>query len=744
MIIITDPSRAQHGMYIIGDSKCASNVEMWHQVISILRQRDQIGAFLSLRCPRHENLPLKIATPSDFEALAPEGGCATPCGQQLDCGHPCELKCHAEIRHRTEPCQKPCTKTHPCGHVCTNRCSEPCGKCKVLKRDVPLACGHTLTTVQCWITCDLTVPEAKCRTRVTRRLLECHHEAEMWCWENPSEFKCRNECGGILECQHERCVNPCFSCVFTGDDATRCHAPCKQRCNKDLKSCCHRCPRACHQLSTDNNCGPCNGECQFSCSHGTRRTKCGQPCVPCTEPCSWSCEHMGQCGMPCGALCDRLPCGRRCARLLDCGHRCPSICGEVCPSSLYCQVCGTFKHKDIRVETTIDSVQFTTYEQIDLDENPVVVLPCQHFFSRRFVDVMLNIMAVYASDEHGQFVRVITPSQMIVQLKQCPDCRQLISGLHRYNRILKRAVLDISLKEVVSRYQLMYTEISEKFDDFETRLQNSRPAILNKILHIRDPRKIRPVTMHNMNLITQRIKSFSEIESQIQQYKHRVEEQIQPDMGLSFSAMSHVKDTGIERSTETHPLDVPMPQIKYQLTAHILELRLSAMLNDDITGLLPTFLSRGCEKEANRLYEEAAKQCKLSYEKGIKYKSECDRRRYWGHGVEIMLLQVQFISLIFRASTHTSAASTMPLQELGMTILHSCITYLRKYPPCQKYENAIHRLHCVFSGESLGESLHQTLSIDERKAIIRAMNAGLEGSGPWYQCSNDHPVPLYS
>ena len=70
----------------IGDSKCAANVEMWHQVISILQSRDQIGPFLSLRCPRHENLLLKIAKPSDFEALAPKGGCARPCGQQLDCG----------------------------------------------------------------------------------------------------------------------------------------------------------------------------------------------------------------------------------------------------------------------------------------------------------------------------------------------------------------------------------------------------------------------------------------------------------------------------------------------------------------------------------------------------------------------------------------------------------------------------------------------------------------------------------
>src|SRR5271168_2036659 len=100
-------------MYIIGNAKCTTNVQMWVDVISLLKERDQIGAGLRLCCPRHQELVLEVTTPSDFGRLAPEGGCTKPCGQELECKHLCELKCHPEFRH-AEPCQKPCRKPRLC------------------------------------------------------------------------------------------------------------------------------------------------------------------------------------------------------------------------------------------------------------------------------------------------------------------------------------------------------------------------------------------------------------------------------------------------------------------------------------------------------------------------------------------------------------------------------------------------------------------------------------------------------
>ncbi|OGE53266.1 hypothetical protein PENARI_c008G07865 [Penicillium arizonense] len=92
-------SRAQHGMYIIGNSQTALHVPMWAKVIEILRQGKNIGTALDLECPRHPSSLIKVSTPDDFPKSSPEGGCHLRCVQRLACGHACIQKCHSELLH---------------------------------------------------------------------------------------------------------------------------------------------------------------------------------------------------------------------------------------------------------------------------------------------------------------------------------------------------------------------------------------------------------------------------------------------------------------------------------------------------------------------------------------------------------------------------------------------------------------------------------------------------------------------
>ncbi|KGO51306.1 Zinc finger, CCCH-type [Penicillium expansum] len=67
-------SRAQHGMYIIGNSETSIHVPMWAQVVKILKQDKNIGKTLELQCPRHPDTPIAVSTPEDFPKFSPEGG----------------------------------------------------------------------------------------------------------------------------------------------------------------------------------------------------------------------------------------------------------------------------------------------------------------------------------------------------------------------------------------------------------------------------------------------------------------------------------------------------------------------------------------------------------------------------------------------------------------------------------------------------------------------------------------------
>ena len=74
-------SRAQHGMYLIGNAATYSNVPMWSQVLGMLRGIDSVGEAFDLCCPRHTETEILVSQPEDFAILSPDGGCREPCNR---------------------------------------------------------------------------------------------------------------------------------------------------------------------------------------------------------------------------------------------------------------------------------------------------------------------------------------------------------------------------------------------------------------------------------------------------------------------------------------------------------------------------------------------------------------------------------------------------------------------------------------------------------------------------------------
>ncbi|KAK3045532.1 hypothetical protein LTR09_012903 [Extremus antarcticus] len=83
-------SRAQHGMYLIGNTDTYSNVPMWQKVIDLLRAKDHVGTSWDLCCPRHMNTMIRAQQPTDFAKFSPEGGCweAWLCMRSSDANSP--------------------------------------------------------------------------------------------------------------------------------------------------------------------------------------------------------------------------------------------------------------------------------------------------------------------------------------------------------------------------------------------------------------------------------------------------------------------------------------------------------------------------------------------------------------------------------------------------------------------------------------------------------------------------------
>ncbi|XP_070575227.1 NFX1-type zinc finger-containing protein 1-like [Ptychodera flava] len=178
--------------------------------------------------------------------------CKAACENECERGHTCPLKCHEKCRPCIEKvakeipicehlqmvpchldprdfnCQEPCKKKCGKGHPCPLRCFEGCSVCTIkIEKRIP-KCYH-IQNVPCYqdpsdFNCKQACPKMcerkhpcplkcfqgceDCTVSVHKLLPGCYHVQQMKCSQNPSEFKCQDKCRKAFDCGH-RCIEKC-------------------------------------------------------------------------------------------------------------------------------------------------------------------------------------------------------------------------------------------------------------------------------------------------------------------------------------------------------------------------------------------------------------------------------------------------------------------------------------------------------------------------------------------------------
>ncbi|EGT58776.1 hypothetical protein CAEBREN_17840 [Caenorhabditis brenneri] len=354
-------TRAQHGMYIVGNGAyIMNNSRLWKQIVDQLNRRSFIEYRIPLKCVAHNNI-IWVKEPRDFAEESPEGGCLEICDIPKRCGHVCKRPCHPKIEYEHSlRCEYPCQATCPntkYNHKCARLCYEDCGSCMRLV-DVKLECGHTISTP-----CSR-IQIAQCDQKCNKTLV-CGHQCPLRCG-----VECADQCEELvtlqLDCSHQKQLK--CSIVTTRE----LDLSCVERCENQMLTCQHQCKELCGK--------PCTLECQeivsvvLPCGHSqdvicssyepnqlekiectSLVTKTLIPCghkekVPChqhpsTDNCTGRCTKMLKtCGHMCSDRCGKCyleqthVCQHPCPKVLECGHNCPATCGEPCTSCrAYCQ-----------------------------------------------------------------------------------------------------------------------------------------------------------------------------------------------------------------------------------------------------------------------------------------------------------------------------------------------------------------------------------------------------------------------
>lgn len=91
----------------------------------------------------------------------------------------------------------------------------------------------------------------------------------------------------------------------------------------------------------------------------------------------------------------------------------------------------------------VDMIMLTSYEEHNVDDDPIIVLPCGHLYTVSSLDGHLAMKEVYKRDESGSFVAVRPLREADINEKPmaCPGCRAVIHSIRRYGRLLRLSEL---------------------------------------------------------------------------------------------------------------------------------------------------------------------------------------------------------------------------------------------------------------------------------------------------------------
>lgn len=187
-------------------------------------------------------------------------------------------------------------------------------------------------------------------------------------------------------------------------------------------------------------------------------------------------------------VCARLPCDKRCDKVLPCGHRCPSgrtlslvihswnsflaVCGEDCKIQV-CPQCASEEQKT----QVADFVMQRTLAEIDpdlesLDELLITIPSCHHTFTVETLDGHCGITDFYSCRPDGKWQGLLSPIGFR-RPPTCPTCRSEITA-SRYGRIFKRANLDILERNVAAQMSLSLGTIQTSLESVSVSLKKDQ------------------------------------------------------------------------------------------------------------------------------------------------------------------------------------------------------------------------------------------------------------------------------
>lgn len=436
--------------------------------------------------------------------------------------------------------------------------------------------------------------------------------------------------------------------------------------------------------------------------------------------------------MPCAAPCDHIPCSRRCEKRLECGHQCPSICGEICPPWEFCQRCASPEVK----ERVVDFILAETYAEINLDENPCIFPRCGHFLAVESMDGQMDMKKYYVMDsDKPMAIRSSSDPFSVDDIKRCATCRGSLRDLSRYGRLVRRAILDESTKRFLLYLNREYVPLAQELPEKLAALR-STDGVLSPLLFLSQNAinidGSRNKQFNKMDTImkkhgSSRWKQITELRTRISRYYTTVRIEEQPLIRVRDLVENLRRH---KRATGTFELDESVVQTKGWLLATALMIRLDIGLLGDFLSLYKRSDIGATECTLRVNLQSNCEECRALINSAVKYKRV-------SHQVEGYIFLVQLYAL--ERSQISDPAQGEQHADKALKAIASAKDLCRRYPgQTRGLSDEVDEAERMFNGGSF----YSAVTNEERKAVIAAMANEFQGTGHWYYCQNGHPFTI--
>lgn len=393
----------------------------------------------------------------------------------------------------------------------------------------------------------------------------------------------------------------------------------------------------------------------------------------------------------------------------------------------------------------MDLLELRSYTEIDLDETPIVVIDCGHFFTAESLDGMVFMNTVYQDDGTGTYTDFLQPPEAVA-VPCCPDCKRQIKqfATRRFNRVVNMAVMDETAKKFLIKGQADLAQLEERAAAAEAVLGKTQAAA--KTEWTKPPggpsaggaagsKKSPAVSIEG------RYTECKRLETLATRFCHDASAEQQPSKKLVDAILTAKDRLPLDARlaslslTNAHAM-VPAADSRIILGGQQVLLRIqTAMLHDQLELLdkLPNTGPWTAHIHPDKLAGTVLGTCQ-------KLMKESVEKELFRQAAQAMVAYARIIAAI-RASRN-ARTKEVDMMAQWVETARALLDEAEKYCGLQFEDADSLRAEVEGARRLLGKEWYEAVTPEELAAIKKAMVSGPRGiathSGHWYRCENGH------